>query len=211
MKKVTILICAIIALTLCSHARADYMFASSPSGTEGYADYPGTLGTIFTANQTLTVTQMGIYDLGNNGLVEAHDVGLWEEDGTLLASVTIQSGTGSALLNGYRWEDLSTSVTLNSGQTYVLGAYYNLNGNGDHIKTSATINSAFTVGANAAVETMGDSLAMPIYNYNTVTLDSYSSYKGFFGPNLVAVPVPATILLGFLGLGVGGWKLRKSL
>lgn len=26
-----------------------------------------------------------------------------------------------------------------------------------------------------------------------------------------AVPLPATILLGFLGLGIGGWKLRKSL
>jgi hypothetical protein len=25
------------------------------------------------------------------------------------------------------------------------------------------------------------------------------------------VPLPATILLGFLGLGVGGWRLRKSL
>jgi hypothetical protein len=26
----------------------------------------------------------------------------------------------------------------------------------------------------------------------------------------VAVPIPATILLGLLGMGVGGWKLRKS-
>ena len=28
---------------------------------------------------------------------------------------------------------------------------------------------------------------------------------------LILVPLPATILLGFIGLGVGGWKLRKSL
>jgi hypothetical protein len=27
---------------------------------------------------------------------------------------------------------------------------------------------------------------------------------------VTAVPIPATILLGLLGLGVGGWKLRKS-
>ena len=29
--------------------------------------------------------------------------------------------------------------------------------------------------------------------------------------SFVMVPLPATILLGFIGLGVGGWKLRKSL
>jgi hypothetical protein len=38
-----------------------------------------------------------------------------------------------------------------------------------------------------------------------------SNHPAFELDNLaVAVPVPATILLGFLGLGVGGWKLRKS-
>lgn len=29
--------------------------------------------------------------------------------------------------------------------------------------------------------------------------------------NIAVVPIPATILLGLLGLGVGGWKLRKSI
>ncbi|MEJ2648742.1 MAG: hypothetical protein P8016_10080 [Sedimentisphaerales bacterium] len=46
------------------------------------------------------------------------------------------------------------------------------------------------------------------------------SFEGVGGDNvgllldnvgLSLVPVPATILLGLLGLGVGGWKLRKSI
>lgn len=48
----------------------------------------------------------------------------------------------------------------------------------------------------------------------TLTFDSLELNP--YGPaldnvNVSVVPLPATILLGFLGLGVGGWKLRKSI
>lgn len=40
---------------------------------------------------------------------------------------------------------------------------------------------------------------------------TYGGPMGLLVSNLSVVPLPATILLGFLGLGVGGWKLRKSI
>jgi hypothetical protein len=48
------------------------------------------------------------------------------------------------------------------------------------------------------------------------TLSFLSKESDAYGPALdnvsvVAVPLPATILLGFLGLGVGGWKLRRKM
>ena len=44
-------------------------------------------------------------------------------------------------------------------------------------------------------------------------IELISTSKAFEIDNLAValVPVPATILLGFLGLGIGGWKLRKSI
>ena len=46
---------------------------------------------------------------------------------------------------------------------------------------------------------------LPGYDKNGVWGDTYGS------ESFIMTPIPATILLGLLGLGMGGWKLRKSL
>ena len=46
---------------------------------------------------------------------------------------------------------------------------------------------------------------------NLYQLADDGTHTVFSQDMMVMVPVPATILLGFLGLSVGGWKLRKSL
>src|SRR6266850_1927080 len=88
------------------------VFLSDPSG-----ELPGpggyTSGTEFTVgSQPLSVAQLGAYDAGANGLVESHDVGLWDSANTLLGSVTVPSGTGATLAGTYRYTALATPVIL---------------------------------------------------------------------------------------------------
>ncbi|MBN1974869.1 MAG: choice-of-anchor C family protein [Sedimentisphaerales bacterium] len=66
---------------------------------------------------------------------------------------------------------------------------------------------------NMGWETMNFSF---VANSSSTTLSFTSLINTACGPALDGVtvslvPVPATILLGFIGLGVGGWKLRKSM
>jgi hypothetical protein len=76
-------------------------------------DSPSTEGTIFTANTSLWVTELGIWTPPNNsGLRTAHDVGLWTVGGTLLGSVSIPAGNSAQLINQYYYETLETPVQL---------------------------------------------------------------------------------------------------
>ena len=47
------------------------------------------VGWEFSTNNTVTVTALGFLDIGSNGLAAAHEVGLWDSAGTLLASAEI--------------------------------------------------------------------------------------------------------------------------
>lgn len=57
-----------------------------------------TLGYSFTLSQPYYVNSLGIWDTLGNGMAETHPVGLWTDTGTLLATVTIQSGTASTFV-----------------------------------------------------------------------------------------------------------------
>ncbi len=95
------------------------------------ADWRNTIG----ANQSATagwafrvgpeavqVQALGLYDVAN-GLKNAHPIGLWTAGGTLLAQATLPAGTASLRIGSYRYVAI-TPVTLNPGQTYVVGAYF---------------------------------------------------------------------------------------
>src|SRR5512135_2603468 len=58
-----------------------------------------TLGYSFSANSPISVVGLGVYDYLGNGLNVAHDVGLWNASGTLLASTTVPAGSGASLVN----------------------------------------------------------------------------------------------------------------
>jgi hypothetical protein len=98
-----------------------------------------TVGWTFQTTNTLTVTELGCFAkvFDDNPAVSAIQVGLWDHNGSLLASNSITPG--SSLFDQTRYESI-TSVSLDPGQTYHLGAYY-LGG---------------SIGLDAAVEALGD-------------------------------------------------------
>ncbi len=110
----------------------DIAAVQSTAGSLAAAGADSTFGWSFTVGGTsIQVTRLGFFDESGDGLAQAHDVGLWDNSGTLIASVTVQAGTASSLVNGYRYEEI-TPVTLAAGQTYTMGAFY-LNASGDRM------------------------------------------------------------------------------
>ena len=83
-----------------------------PSGgyrTNQPPSFTGTKGWSFvnygsgSSDNSLAITQLGVFDTLGDGLANAHAIGIWSANGTLLASTTIPAGTVASLVDGYRY------------------------------------------------------------------------------------------------------------
>ena len=80
-----------------------------------------TVGWEFTAQSDLWVTELGFFDLGQDGLNISHDVGIWDQDHNLLVSATVSAGTAAPVIGEYRYASVAP-VLLEAGHTFVIGA-----------------------------------------------------------------------------------------
>lgn len=143
-----------------------------------------TLGYEFTVSQTITVDRLGFYDEGNDGLVTAHDVGIYDLCGTLRTSGTVLSGTGSTLNGNYRYVSV-TPVVLAAG-TYRIGAVVFNGGSNDRFLRGVT-----TVATDSIVTYVRGKINNGVAALQFPTLDATStglSEKGCFGPNFTFSP-----------------------
>jgi hypothetical protein len=87
--------------------------------------FAGTVGGIFLTTYSFypQVNWLGYYDQNGDGLANSHLVTLWDNNSqTIIASATVPAGISAPLVNGYRWAPLSSTLTLNYGSYYVIGA-----------------------------------------------------------------------------------------
>jgi len=163
---------------------------------------PFTLGFNFTTTTSFTLDGLGIYDQDGDGLVDSHDVGLWDAGGTLLTSTTVGAGTTGSLISGFRFASI-TPVTITPG-TYNIGALFlgcndpNFFGGDGALSTISGL--TFVSGAYAS----GATLSNPV--------NPFGAAPAFIGPNFLvssAVPEPATWALMLLGFGMAGYAMRK--
>ena len=154
-------------------------------GFSTFSNNDSTLGWEFDLSETRTVTELGFWDEGPDGLSGPHAVGLWTAAGALLASVTV-AGTSTARpspsTNGqWRFEPI-TPIELGPG-TYVIGATYassdpdlmRIGASGGVTATDMTYVTGRSCGS------CGTSLAFPS------TLEP-TAIEGGFGPNLLLAP-----------------------
>lgn len=87
--------------------------------------FAGTVGGIFLTSTTTSsqVNYLGYADPTGAPLQISHLVTLWDNStGNIIASATVAAGNAAPLVDGYRWVQLSTTLTLNANSYYVIGA-----------------------------------------------------------------------------------------
>jgi hypothetical protein len=176
----------------------------SGSGTAGGSEQ--TRGWAFTSNQAINIASLGWFDYEGNGLVDSHQVGIWDASGNLQMSGTVGAGTGDPLLAGFRYTTALTGTTLLAAGTYVVAGLstYDDDAWREVDPARVTMGSAITY-----LEDRTSESTMFEFAGETQGLD-----VGYFGANFeydaaAAVPEPSVVSLSLLGLGMMGVAARK--
>jgi hypothetical protein len=177
-----------------------------------------TWGWSFTTANTITVTSLGWSDYGNDGLMDPHQIAIWDTSGNLLLSGTVPAGTADPLVSGFRFDSFITGMATLAPGAYVIGGSASL-----HDYMTLTLEPYGPNGGNGTVTfgqgityihtRSGNGFAFPIY-------ERAEKDWGAFGPNFQyaigagpsTAPEPSTMLLGVLAsLILLGWKRRYRL
>jgi hypothetical protein len=190
----------VAGLTLARESRSDSMpLLDISSSDDTFACGNATCGYNFVTGQdSITVTHLGMWDFLEDGLSGLTLVGLWDNSATLLASVSVSPGTGTLLVNGFRYAPISPLI-LSADTTYVLGANSPSNTIGDTRTVTMHFGATFGEGQKSG---QGTGFAFP-----TIPVSAFFA-EGDFGPNAL-VPEPSTSLLLGLGFGAVGLTRRK--
>ncbi|MDT0595111.1 hypothetical protein [Glaciecola petra] len=83
-----------ILLTACSIVNATLILDAGASSTsQNFSGGNYSAGTEFTLSTGLSIDGLAYIDVGNDGLLENHEVGLWNSNGDLLAQATVNNGS----------------------------------------------------------------------------------------------------------------------
>ena len=168
----------------------------------GFAQNIGnyTLGWGFDVTAPVTITSLGFWDEGANGLGAPHDVGLWKSDGTLLASTTVSAASpitvaSASGLGNWVFQPIAP-ITLGAG-TYQVGGVSN---DAELYRTDVTTISLDPLLSNFNSNLFAAGSALQFMDKQE---DSFLWY-GLFGANLQVQPAHEPGTLALLGLGLAG-------
>jgi len=151
----------------------------------------GTIGWEFSVNQAITVTHLGLFDLGQDGLAESHTIGVWSiTGGGPLFQATLPAGNATLLDGKFRYVPIA-DFTLQPG-SYVIGAQY------FGASADARVSDALGISTAPSIAYVGGRFGVGA----NLPFPGASSGSGhYFGPNFQIVPVPEPSTLALFGLG----------
>ena len=209
--------CAALIFLGATVAQAGVLFTSPGTHPIRYGD-GFSLGSEFTVNSpNLSAIALGIYDTTGNGFLQSHDVGLWDRTAgdVEVAQVTIPTGTGATLINGFRYINLGSPLALIQGHQYILAAFYPVGevaGVNDQLLdccgggTNATPDGNFGSFAGAfTTPGLGSSAGHLTEPNGTVP-----GTTDYVGPNLEFVQTPEPGTFALLGLGLAAVVRRRT-
>jgi hypothetical protein len=167
-----------------------------------------TLGFAFRVGaDSLRVLQLGLWDQGADGLTESHQVGIWNTNGDLLASTTVNSGTSGELAGNFRYANLLEGLMLDANTVYVIAArFYNVD------NSDAYITGSYTIGPGVSWDDSKDRYSADYAGF--VFPQNTEDGAANIGPNFiydvvpVVVPEPDTLIL-FAGGSLMLFVLRR--
>lgn len=97
------------------------------------------IGWQFSVSAPITVDALGLFDVGPSGLVQEHQVGLWDNSGNLLAQTTVTNASTSvaSVSNAGDWLFQGITPILLIPGTYVTSAFFD--DSADSVMANATI------------------------------------------------------------------------
>lgn len=167
----------------------------------GSGNYAGTVGVRFLVGSVpLEVTSLGLWDGPNNGGTEGDglqvdtDVGIWDNIGNLLASVSISSGSTGSFVNGSNassvFAPITAPITLSPDTFYRIGALYTDGGNAF---TNNGVYNSTSLSVTAGIFINGTSLSFPTSSDVNIPFGSATM-------QFSEVPVPGALWLFGSGL-----------
>ncbi len=172
-------------------------FASTGSATVGFR---------FSTDDTIFVSALGVFDRFSDGLATAHEIGLWTDDGALLASVTVGAGTAGTLAGGFRYADI-TDIELSAG-TYRIGAQFFLGG--DAFLTAPAMTAAdgiVLLNPTTILAGFGAGVAFP--SFSSAPQAAAANFLFAASPTSETVPEPSAVALMGLGVVAAGLSRRR--
>ena len=203
------LVSSLLAIAMATVANADLSgsrpaasFDLSATTFSGFGD--ATIGWEFTAQSDIVISDLGWIDTGNPGLGTTHEVGIFDENQVLLASTTVQAGTASTFVDGFRYEPIAP-LALAAGKNYVVAGRVR---GADNVGVSSfdPLPPGFTLDPEISLVGGRTNGGHHLFNYPGMF---FRADRIYFGPNFQIVPAPGAVLLGFIGLGSVGWVKRR--
>lgn len=172
-------ICFVMVL-ICAPVAWGQAITGFVGGTE-YDSYYGlpagdVIGWQFTVSTQIWVSDLGVWNNDQTGGIESpHQVGIWDESQTLIASVTVDNA--GAVVGDWIYASI-TPVTILTGEVYTIGALY-FAGDYDYYISSASsmTTDPDVTWLNSVYPTAGD--------LGFVYPGSNSASFGRFGPNFI--------------------------
>jgi hypothetical protein len=132
----------------------------------------------------ISVTDLGLFDVGQNGFADSHRVGIWDSGGNLLVDTIISAGTVASLDGNFRFVSVEPT-TLNANGIYVIGALF-----------PSGLDTAIAFAPAAPPVTSEMAYVSSVYSESGIFNPPLNTYpgNGIVGPNfkgeLSAVPEP---------------------